>query len=60
MTYCLSDGLFETIFGSTVIDKLSLFPVSLRILNPVIGHPLLFGSFQPIVIEVLVVAILNG
>lgn len=60
ITNCLSDGLSETVSGSTVIVSASLFPVSLKIEKPVIGHPFSSGSCHPIVIEVLVVATLKG
>ena len=59
-SYYLNDGLLPTFDGSTEIDSASLFPVSLKISNPVTGQPSGFGSFQIMVIEVLVVLSLVG
>lgn len=60
MVYWRREGLFYTLAGSTSILKASLFPVSLNIEKPIIGHPLDVGSFQPIWIDVLVVDNLVG
>jgi len=58
--YPLSEGLFDTIAGSTVIESESLLPLSRKISKLVKGQPFESGSRHRISIDVFVVRPTTG